>query len=224
MLGPISAFEKVLQFNYIRSGYFQSPIQITNKFWMKRILSVTALFFLVFCANAFAQSKKDVKKHDIKSITVKVYEPDQNGKEKTFTDSYQRFDKNGKLIEEIEYDKSGGFRRHESWKFNKSNDETEHTEYNDKAGIVKKTVTEFDSNNKKKSETVYDGTGQVIEKTLFTYNPDGEKITETTLNASGKTLSRSVFTYDNKGLKAERKTYNAAGQLVTTKKFSYEFH
>ena len=75
---------------------------------------------------------------------------DSAGKEKKFTDSYTSFDKNGKIIEEKEFDRSGNFRKHETHKYNKNGDETERTEF-DAAGIViRKTVTEFNPLNDKK--------------------------------------------------------------------------
>src|SRR5580765_5930137 len=118
---------------------------------------IRASFFvlLVFCSSAFAQSKKEVKKFNIKSCTVSVTALDSTGKEKSFTDSYNAYDKNGKVIDEKEFDHNGNFRKHESHKYNKNGDETEWIEFDDKGNIVRKTVTEYNSNNDKKTETVF---------------------------------------------------------------------
>ena len=183
------------------------------------------LFLFMGCSDVFAQSKKEVKKHNIKSCTVSVTVPDSaTGKEKTFTDSYMAFDKSGQVIEEKEYDRNGKFRKHESHKYNKNNDETESIVYDENGSIARKTSTEYNSLNDKKSESIFNGKGALLEKTQFLYNPDGEKISEIVTDGQAKTISRSVFVYDNNGLKIERKTYNAAGQLVMIKKFSYQFH
>jgi hypothetical protein len=104
----------------------------------------------------FSQSKKEIKKYNIKSCTVNVTVPDSStGKEKTFTDSYIAYDKSGQVIEEKENDRSGKFRKYESHKYNKNNDETEWIVYDESGNILRKTVTEYNSVNDKKSESVF---------------------------------------------------------------------
>ena len=59
---------------------------------MKYPTTVFILFLALLTVNSFSQSKKEVKKFKIKSITNIVTES-IDGKEKTRTDSYQKFDK-----------------------------------------------------------------------------------------------------------------------------------
>ena len=57
------------------------------------------LFISVFFISvSIAQSKKEVKKFKIKSSTETLTET-KDGKEKTFNESFQRFDKNGNVTE-----------------------------------------------------------------------------------------------------------------------------
>src|SRR5436190_22161714 len=108
------------------------------------------LFILfIFCSSAFAQSKKEVKKFNIKSCTVSVTALDSAGKEKSFTESYNAYDKNGKVIDEKEFDRNGNFRKHQSHKYNKNGDETEWIEFDEKGNAVHKVITEYNSNNDK---------------------------------------------------------------------------
>ncbi|MBK5286155.1 MAG: hypothetical protein JJE25_12205, partial [Bacteroidia bacterium] len=137
---------------------------------------VAFLLLLIFCSSAFAQSKKELKKFNIKSCTVTVTAIDSStGKEKIFTDSYNAYDKNGKMTEEKEYDRNGNFRKHECHKYNKNGSETEWTVFDAKGNIIRKTVTDYNSNNDKKTESIFDGTGTLIEKTQFNYNAEGVK-------------------------------------------------
>ena len=57
---------------------------------MKIRTGILLLLILAFTAG-FAQSKKEIKKLKIKSVTVTVTE-NGDGKEKTFTESFKRFD------------------------------------------------------------------------------------------------------------------------------------
>ena len=93
---------------------------------------ITTLLLLITIISAgFSQSKKEIKKLKIKSSVVTVTET-IDGKEKTFTESSQKWDKNSNVIEDIEYNKNGTFKKKESKKFNKNNDPTEEIIYDEK--------------------------------------------------------------------------------------------
>ena len=138
---------------------------------MKYSISVFILFLALLSVNVFSQSKKEVKKFKIKSSTTIVSES-IDGKEKTRTDSYQKFDNSGNVLEEIEYNKDGSFKKKESHKYNKNNDNIEDVIYDEKGNVQKKTMTEYNMNKDKTSETVYDGNGKFIEKTQLV-KPNG---------------------------------------------------
>jgi hypothetical protein len=188
--------------------------------------SFRTLFFiaLICCGiNLNAQSKKEIKKFKIKSATVVVTE-NTDGKEKTRTDSYEKFDNSGNVTEEVEYNKDGTFRKKESHKYNKNNDATEDVVYDEKGNVKKKTLTEYNTNKDKTTETVYDGGGKMLEKTQFGYNAKGDRTFEVTMDDKGKVTKKSIYAYDNKtGLKIEKKTTNEKGDVISTKKFTYEY-
>src|SRR5436190_1261884 len=78
---------------------------------MKNSIRLVPVFVLL-CSITFAQNKKEVKKYKIKSGTETLTET-IDGKEKTFTESFQKFDKSGNPTEEIEYNKDGTFKKNE---------------------------------------------------------------------------------------------------------------
>ena len=68
---------------------------------------ITTFFFvIVIFSSGFSQTKKEVKKLKIKSSVVTVTET-IDGKEKTFTETSQKWDKNSNVIEDVEYNKNG---------------------------------------------------------------------------------------------------------------------
>src|SRR6188508_2931821 len=103
---------------------------------MKLKIVILTISFL-FCASAFAQSKKNVKKNKVKSITVtKTFTRD--GKEITLKDSYEKYDSDANLLEEITYNDSGQVTLHESFQYNKNGDVTEEIHYKDETKVKKK--------------------------------------------------------------------------------------
>ena len=55
---------------------------------------------------SFAQSKKEIRKNNIKGVSEVITEY-ENGKESTHNDVSKKFDKEGEVIQEINYDKNG---------------------------------------------------------------------------------------------------------------------
>ncbi len=170
----------------------------------------------------FAQSKKDIKKYGIKSVTVENIEI-VNGQEKKITDSFERYHSNGNVIEKKEFGKDGSFKLHESYKLNKNGLPVETIIYSEKGSVVSKTITVYDEEDNKKEETVYNAAGQVTERTKFIRNSRGEKTGEMTYNPEGKLIRKTVFTYDKNGMRTERKTYDGNDKLISSKKYIYTY-
>lgn len=190
---------------------------------MKRTQAFFFLFFLMGVSFTYAQSKKDIKKFHIKSLTVTVTEPGPDGHEQPRNESFEKFDNAANTIEQIEYTKTGAFKSRQTARYNKNNDKTEEVELDLKGNVIKKTVTAYNVNNDKSTETTYDGQGKVLEKTTYTYNAMGEKEIELTTDGNEKVKRKVLFKYDKNGLKTEKKTYNEKGELINTKKYSYQF-
>lgn len=139
-----------------------------------------------------AQSKKDIKNNKVKSITEVIVKGD-----KTYNDTFQSFNKNGNVLEEIKYDNSGKIKERVTYKYNKSN--------------------------KKSEQITFDASGNQKGKETYKYNADEEKNEESIYDGNNKLISRSVYTYNAKGLKKQKKTFDAQGTLVQTKTYQYEY-
>lgn len=150
------------------------------------------ILFLIVSITAFAQSKKDIRKNNVKTLTETItnYE---NGKETTLNDVFRRFDKNGEVIEEINYDKNGKMKS--------------------------KTITKYKDEDKTE-ETIFDANGKQLSREVYKYNVDGEKVEELHYDAKNELESRSLYTL-KRGLKLERKTYDEKGKLIQVKKYNY---
>ena len=162
---------------------------------LTKILTITVVFWCLggFCV---AQSKKDIRKNGVKSLTEMIINY-HDGKESTHQDSYQKFNKNGDTVDETEFDKTGK--------------------------IKKRVVTKYNSLNDKTEETTFDEKGKQVEKLTYKYNSDGEKTEEWLYNDKNELVEKSVYSFNKKGLKTDRKTYDMKGKLIQLKKYIYEY-
>jgi hypothetical protein len=108
------------------------------------------VFLSVLTASTFAQSKKEVKKNKIKTVTELITDY-VGGKEITRNDSYKKFNKQGEVLEEIEYDKTGKLKRKVLSKYNEFDDKVEETIVDANNHQVEREVYKYDSF-KEKSE------------------------------------------------------------------------
>lgn len=129
-----------------------------------------------FCL--LAQSKKDIRKNGVKGITEVVVEY-ENGKEVSHNDVSKKFDKEGEVILEVNYDKNGALKDKTATKFNRDGDKIE--------------------------EATFDATGKQINRFVYRYNADGEKSEEIKYDAKNVLISRSVYVINAKGLRTEKK-------------------
>lgn len=199
---------------------------------MKVKFIYTLYLLCIFSCSSFAQGKKDVKKHKIRSIT-EIVSTTENGKDVTYKAYYIAFNKDGEVVEETEYYSNGTIKKKETFKFDVNDNKIEETFYQKKnpkadsdspALINLKTVYKYNAHNDKTEEDEIDAsTGKIIKMHLFQYNSKGERNIEETYDGDKKLLKKAVFTYDNKGLKTEKKVYNASNVLEMTKKYVYEF-
>ena len=156
-----------------------------NKYKMKTQLIFLSFIFSILTLTSFSQSKKEVKKLGIKSSVTVVTESIE-GKEKTRTDMSQKFDKNGNVIELIEYNKDGSIKKKEAQTYNKNNDITEELIFDEKGNLKKKITTEYNSNKDKTFETTSDANGKLLEKTQHGYNAKGDRSYEITMDEKGR--------------------------------------
>ncbi len=162
----------------------------------KNNLFFFTVIFLLFCLRSFAQSKKELRKNNVKGITEIITEY-ENGKESTHNDVSKKFDKEGETIQEINYDKNGVLKEKILTKNNKDGDKLE--------------------------ETIFDGNGKQSKRFTYKYDGFGQKIEEIEYDAKNTLLTKSVYVNNAKGLKSERKMYDAKGKLIQIKKYIYEY-
>jgi hypothetical protein len=168
---------------------------------MKKI-RLAFVLSLLFSNLIFAQSKKDIKKNKIKSIT-EWNTKFQNGKEVSFKESFTVFDKNGRTIELTEYTKDGSIKKKESTKYDAYDNKVEENKY------------ENDQNSNSSKEKT--------KKIIYKYNINNDKIEEEEYDGNGKLLKKSIYSYDNKGLKVGKKTYVGDNVLETNRKYVYAY-
>jgi hypothetical protein len=157
-------------------------------------LTISILHFTLFTGSGFAQSKKDIRKNNVKTLTETIT-TFENGKETTRNDLIQKFDKKGQVIEETRYDKSGKFKEKVVTKYNNLDDKTE--------------------------EIIYDANGKQHSREIYKYDAEGDKSEEWHYDDRNELVSKSFYT-TKKGLRIERKTYDMKGKLIQSKKYEYQ--
>ena len=124
---------------------------------MRRSFIVAVSILLTFCS--FAQSKKDIKKNKIASVTVT-----ETANGKTIDDSKTMYDANGEVIEKSEYNKEGSLKKTMKYKFNNLGDAVEEYEYDEKHNLKEQTLIRYNANGGKKEKLVYDGDTKLLNK------------------------------------------------------------
>jgi len=149
---------------------------------------------LAFAHDAGAQSRKEVRKYQIRALTETV--ADSAGST-PYKAAYRRFDKAGRTAEWIEYHPDGT--------------------------VERRTAYTYDAAGELKEETQYRGDGSIRQRIACDYSARGEKTSERRFDAAGNLVRRTEYRYDRNGLKTERKTFDGGGRLLTTKTYSYHY-
>ncbi len=136
---------------------------------MKQMKKITLITALIICSSSyiFGQSKKKIVNEEIKTkIEWKYIISGSN--EKKIKKEVKKFDNKGNVIEVVEYDNNGEFKKRVTKKYNDNNDVIVKISYLPKEKINKKTVYEY-KNKLKISKTVYNGKGKLISKKEYEY-------------------------------------------------------
>jgi hypothetical protein len=123
--------------------------------------------FVISEGGIWAQKKKTVLEKNIRSVTV--YNEDyvkNNGRQ--VKDSYTRYDADGNVVEEIEYDEYGKEKKHVLYEYDKQGNKIKETTLTPKGTPA--TITEFKyENGLKKEKIVYNGSGKMILRKKYVY-------------------------------------------------------
>jgi YD repeat-containing protein len=143
----------------------------------------------------FSQGKKDIRNNKIESRTIKktVFKDSGNV---TYVDSFKKYDKNGKTILEINYNKEGLVTGKNSYTYDSFGNLTEEKEYD-----------------KKSKETI------IIE---YLYDSNGNCIEEITKDSGGNVVERVEYSYDNNNLKQTATEYKNDETVKWKKEYIYK--
>jgi len=126
------------------------------------------LFIVAFFFNSlYAQKKKSIQMHKIKSITI--YNADyevNNGKQ--IKESFERYDDFGNMVEEIEYDKKGVEKKHILSEYDDEGNKTKET-FLMTNGIKEKIIEYKYDDGLKTERIVYSGNGKIKSKKKYVY-------------------------------------------------------
>ncbi len=168
----------------------KSLLKNNHLFNSTMLKSLFFLFFLCCSVSAYTQSKKDIKKNNITSVTVTET---SNGK--TINDEKTSYDDKGELIEKAEYTKEGILKKLTKKKLNNLGDVVEEEEYDEKNNLKEKTVIKYNALGDKKEELVYDANKKLVKKHVYLYDTKGLKTERKTLDPAGKLVSSKKYTY-----------------------------
>lgn len=181
--------------NYTKTATnMKSTKHITTNVSPSSMKNYWIFIIYLMSSTCFAQSRKEAKKNHLKSVT-EIVSDFSSGKEVKHYDVQKKFDKNGNVTEEINYDKKGV--------------------------IESKTLTKYNSEDDKIEELVYDPSGKLQSKTLFKYDFNGEKIEEQVFNDKNALVSKVIYVNNAQGLRLERKTLDAQGKVLQIKRYVY---
>lgn len=140
----------------------------------KQIFLLSILILIVnYSFSQYTPKKKDIKDNTIQAMTIwkskYTYQSGQ-AKETKYKDSYTRYDRQGEIIEEVEYNPDGT--------------------------IKNKIIYKNDSNGNKIEEIIYNSDGTTIkEKQTFKYNAEGMRIEKKVFSGDGKLLQLIKYEY-----------------------------
>jgi hypothetical protein len=161
---------------------------------MSRPAFFTALACMVLlcvgATDALAQSKKSIKKNNVRSVSIVDLE---NGK--TLNSHRALYNKDGEVLEESDYDKEGNLKWVKKYKYNSEGDVTEEEENDIKNNTVEKHIYKYNSLGEKTEEQVWDGSGKVLRTHYYSYDGRGLKTERKTVDATGKTVSVKRYNY-----------------------------
>ncbi|MBN4049714.1 hypothetical protein JYT36_00640 [Bacteroidales bacterium AH-315-N07] len=112
---------------------------------------------------SYSQSKKKIKKNQVKSRTE--WETSYTrGKETKYKSTFRKFDKNGNMIEDILYNPKGNIKRKETFKYDGKDNKIEEIRYNPDGTVKRKITFKYDDKGLRIGRTIYDAKDQIKSK------------------------------------------------------------
>jgi antitoxin component YwqK of YwqJK toxin-antitoxin module len=111
-----------------------------------------------------AQSGKEIKAMQIVSKETWNYTDDKS----KFLETLEKFDKEGNLVEEIEYNPDRSIKKHTKWTYNGNNDKLTETEFDEKGRVISKTEYKYEGS-LRTSRKKYDEKGKLISWKIYKF-------------------------------------------------------
>ncbi len=131
------------------------------------------------------------------------------------------FDKNGKKIEENEYDSKGALVGKTIYKYDGSNSVDE-TYYNSQGDLIWKNTYSYNSEKKLVETCSYFANGSLDVKKVYVYNQDGTLSEIDSYNYLNEQVAREVNIYNSEGLLTEFAVYGSDGKRRSRVFYKYD--
>jgi len=163
----------------------------------------------------------------LKSVTEWVTEED-NGKNITYKDEYEEFDRHGNRLSYINYKKDGTISEKENIAYDKFGNRVEVIRYEMKksqpAGdSYDRKTYKYNSFKQKTEECDYNRAGEIKTRTRYSYNNQGKKFQEEVFDGKGKLKKKVVITFDARQHPVQKVTTNEKGETTKLQKYTYEY-
>jgi len=129
---------------------------------MKKVLFL--IWILSGCFIINAQSGKEIKAMQI--ITKETWS--HTDSKSKFLETIEKFDKEGNLIEEIEYNSYRSIKKHTKWTYNANNDKLTETELDEKGRVISKTEYKYEGR-LRTSRKKYNEKGKLISWKIYKF-------------------------------------------------------
>lgn len=152
------------------------------------------IIFFSISIGSFSQSKKEIKEAGIKSKTEKT-QITEKGKSVTFTESIEKYDADGNVIELIEYEENGDTKKHIVYS------------YNEKGKLIKESkINPITKKEKSYIEYVYGEKNKLVKQTEYRNN---------------KLYTTTEYSYEGE-FKTLKRVFNSKNKLIESKIYTYE--
>lgn len=131
-------------------------------------------FFAVFVLLVFiggslsAQKKATAKGNNVRSVTEYKQDIEKSGPQ--LKEAYTLYDKNGNVLEEIEYDSQGKVKTHFKYQYDANNNKIKEIEVSPAGKAVRVHEYKYNSNNLRTERNTYDGAGKLKSKRTYQYD------------------------------------------------------
>lgn len=187
---------------------------------------LTILFSTLCVFGLYAQSKKDIRRFRIASVTEVVTEYKNNAPDTTYTHKIFRYDEDGEVILEQEFNKDGSLEYEIIRRYVKGNEVEEIENFPEgrkkKDPWYEKREREFNAAGDELEEREYNRDGELVKREVYSYDAMGNKV-EKQVYKKGKPDGKTQYTLDKKGLRTAETQLDAEGNIEKTVAYSYEF-